>query len=643
MGEEMTEEKISTEEEESEDKVVITAIQEYKKEAEEARKSRIEKNKQNMDAYLGIQNLEDKAEGQSQEFIPKVAMAVEQTTSFIKKAMVDFGEWFSVTLSKDSPIKEHKVTNYISSLLEHQMDFSSKMADGIKVGLLKSLIILKVYPRKKTKKKFVVQIDMQPQTTMDGLEEIAEMVPVEELIEESFDYDEVQVDIVDPRGYYPDPTGNGLYEIHETTSDLFKIKELAEGEDSIYDKSVVDQLVDDNIAEEEKFEKAKDANQDEATPPAFRKKVIITEFWGDILDSKGKVIHKNVVAAMANGKYLIRKPTPNPRWDGESPFAQAPLVRVPFSVWHKALYDHVVDLNFALNDLFNLMLDGGMASVWGINQLRTNDLVNPADVSNGIPQGTTLQVKDSLPDGTKVFERVSTGNVPPEALAMYNIVDKEHQAASLVNDIKMGMLPAKQVKATEVIESTQQSASFFEGIIKDLEQKLISKVLTKIWNTILQVKHVDEDMLIDYMGKEEAAIFLEMSPKKRFATFSGSKFKVFGLSAVLSRIKDFQKLMALMQAAMGNPMLFQAFVKKYSPDKIIKQIIKTLNINPSTIELDKQEKEELPQNMQELPAFQEMLNGGKASAKGNGDSSMSSDINQAEKPSGFTGTSEETQ
>ena len=71
-------------------------------------------------------------------------------------------------------------------------------------------------------------------------------------------------------------------------------------------------------------------------PPAFRKRVVLHEFWGTLLDNRGRVIAERQVATMANDRYLIRPPEDNPFWHGQSPFVCAPLVRVPFSVrWNR--------------------------------------------------------------------------------------------------------------------------------------------------------------------------------------------------------------------------------------------------------------------------------------------------------------------
>jgi hypothetical protein len=50
------------------------------------------------------------------------------------------------------------------------------------------------------------------------------------------------------------------------------------------------------------------------------------------------------------------------RSSASPPFVAASLMRVPLSVWHKALFDNAVNLNIAMSELFSLLLDVGLAA-----------------------------------------------------------------------------------------------------------------------------------------------------------------------------------------------------------------------------------------------------------------------------------------
>ncbi len=442
-----------------------------------------------------------------------------------------------------------------------------------------------------------------------------------------------KIDLIRPKDFGIDPKGQFVQ--HYTEKELWQVIEDSEGEYAMYDPEVVKQIEVDSTNWERETDIANETNEpvDHAKPP-FRKMVQLTEHWGILLNEDGRVSHRNIVCTVANDKYLIRKPTANPNWHQQSPFVYGPLLRVPFSTWHKALFDYAVDLNLALNQLFNLIVDGGIATVWGTRQVKLGLVENASDFTDGIPAGATFLLKPEAPAGEPVCMVVSTGTVPPDALATFNLLDREFQAASLNNDMKMGLLPPRQVKATEMVETSNQSSVFFESIIFDYENNIIRPALWKFWLTMLQ--HTDDwdaEDVVGNIGIEAASELLQMSPAKRYATYAvGAKFKVFGLSSVLARTKEFQKIMAMFQILGQNPMLAQAFMARFSPDKGLDQIFRSLNIDPETIEMDEIEKAQLPQRMQEMAAFAQMMGGGQkkgADGEGGAGPELPAQINQA--------------
>ena len=101
------------------------------------------------------------------------------------------------------------------------------------------------------------------------------------------------------------------------------------------------------------------------------------------------------------------------------------------------------------------MLDGGIAAVWGIKQLRIEDLEDPSQIEDGIKQGMTLAVKQTLPHNAKVLETVSEGEVPKESMAVFEYLNKEFTSAAMTNELKLGALPPKQVRLLSALESSQ--------------------------------------------------------------------------------------------------------------------------------------------------------------------------------------------
>lgn len=639
----------------------LTLIQltgQYIKEAETARRDRLKQNKRNRDTYLSRQDWSHKREGQSREFLPKLSVAVEQFVAFAKKALTQLGPWYSVSFGKDSKatLSELAARNLLDTFFDQLLvednkysNITTLVGDALKSGSLESLMTFKVHGGRVTERKFSVE----PPTPFLDQETGQSGISPERLVSEEIRPWRLRIDLIRQEDYYPDPTGKGLYEIHRSEQDLSYIMQRAE--EGIYDKAAVDRIKETFTKEIDQSRSAKGIAQATAQVPSFRKKVMVDECWGSILNEKSEIIQSNVFWTIANNSVVLRKPTPNPFWHQESPFITTPLIRVPHSTWHKALYDDPSSLNIAVNELFNLMLDGGLASVWGTRQLRIDDLDNPLDIADGIPQGATLNVRSTLPHGAKVLETVTEGKVPPDAMAIMEMLSREFAMASLSNEIKQGNFPSKQIRATEIVEASQSQGITLDAIAGDIE-KMLEKLIRKAWLTILQnLDDVSVPEIVSSIGAANAIQLAQMSKAERFATFANSAaFKVHGLSSMMAKVRDFQKLMAALQSIMNNPILLQAFFKRYSGDKVLAYMLKALDINPDAMARDEQEQQRLDQDLQELAAFTQLMQNGESAqnadsetkpgatgfTSGNvGGSNLPAEINQAGNPlTGMVGT-----
>jgi len=322
--------------------------------------------------------------------------------------------------------------------------------------------------------------------------------------------------------------------------------------------------------------------------PDFRRRVLIRECWGTLLNNEGKIIAENVVCATANDRFLIRRPDKYPFWNQKDPYVVAPIVRVPWSVWHRALMDAPTDLNQSLNEIYNLLLDAGLQSVWGIKQLRADLLEDPSQVSDGIPPGETLLVSQNALPNQKVLERVDTGSLSSEGVNIFNLTQSEFNQSALTNDLRLGVLPPRAVKATEVTEASQSLTSVFNGTGKAIEEDFVAPLLEKQNDLCMQMADdMDSDEVKAIIGKERYEQIKDISPKQRFArTVNGSTFKVFGVSQTLSKIKDFRKLTTVMQTIATSDVLSEEFAKEYSFAKFLGEIIRSLDIDEDKIKLD---------------------------------------------------------
>ncbi len=564
------------------EKTIINCLTKYREEADLARKDRIQQNRLNFDCYHLKQDWSYKQKGQSREFLPKMSMAVEQASNFLQQGLTDIGDWFRVETQpgiNEDALKIKPKAIYL--LLQRQLEkagFMASVGQASKLGLIGSLMIAKVGGRLVNKPIFRTKTELKN----FSFKKI--------LIKKEDKVWELEISLVRQEDYFPDPTGNGLYEMQDIYMDYHEVLALSEGKNAIYDKEVVKKLSGSypSQAAESEYAKSRETGQMPAHN-GYRKQVKLTEIWGNILDENGELIYENVVTTIANDQFVIQKPTPNPYWHGESPFVVTPIIPVPHSVWGKALMDAPSMLNRASNEMFNLILDGGMMSVHGIKQLRKNYLEDESQVEDGIEPGTTLTVNSSMPPGSQVLERVDTATVPADGLNVLNLLNQEFNASALTNDLRMGVASFRAVKATEVAEASQTITSMFSGMAKNIEFSFITPILEKSWKVCAQhMNDIDSNEIKALLGERVAATILAMGQEEVFAeTVQGCKFQTFGISATLNKQKDFTKLTALLQTIGTSEVLTEAFIQKYDFTKMLDEIMKSLDINPFRIEADK--------------------------------------------------------
>lgn len=563
----------------SQEHEVVRIVTAAKREAEEARISRYLQNDLNYLFYHGKQDMSHKKAGQSQEFLPSQMMAVEQIAAMLKQGLIDFGDWFSIEPAAGvrDPLFTIDESRKLMQKWLKDCDFGIFLEDSLKSALLGSLMVSKVGVKNVPNPKFVVKRKKAPVGYTETLERKDEkrMVPA--------------LGLVRPRDWFPDPTGDVLYRVERVELDYHKLVQIAEANPDEYDVKLIKEIGVALSSPQDMTALQKSRETGQAVPASTaRLRCRLLEFWGTLVNQRGEVIAENCVTTIANETWVIRRPGPNPYWHKMLPYVVAPLIRVPWSEWHKSLMDAPTMLNRAKNELFNLILDSGLASVFGVRQVRPHWILNPERLSNGLAPNDVISVGPQCPPGMKAIETVSTGAMSQEALQALNVVSSEFNSASLTNDLRMGVLPSRSVKATEVVEASQSISGTLGNVAHTIEDSYVVKVLELIWLTMLQ--HVDDFEAEEYvaiLGPERAAEINKFSKMKRFAKcVSGHQFKVFGLTQTLNKIKDFRKLTTLLQTLSQSPTLMDEFMKRYDLVKFLTQIMKALDVDVDQIKLD---------------------------------------------------------
>jgi hypothetical protein len=562
-----------------EDKAILDWILACRSEADEAKRERMNRNKDNYDMFHLRHDFSHKQKGQSTEVLSKQQMAVDTIRSFFQQALVEIGDWWSAEACYPQAeeamlVKPHEITKLTNSQLE-KANYFSHVGSSIQTALLASLAISKTYGCMKPKPRFVSKKKGRGKQLKRWIEKVEDKTW------------EMKFDVVRAENFFPDPTGKGLYQIEDMWVDLHEVDALSKGENAIYDSAVVAKLPRGAASEtEDEFDKSRESGQSTSSS-GHRPKVKLTEYWGNILDKQGNIVFENIVCTVANDTVLLRPPEPNPLWHQESPYSTAPLMEVANSVWHRALMDAPTQHNRALNEMYNLLVDAGMMEVHGLKQLRKSALDNPAQVADGIPAGTTLVVNEMLPVGGQVIESLSPVKIPSEAFNIFNIMSQEFNASALTNDLRQGVMPFRAVKATEVVEASQTITSVFQGIAKNYESRQSTRELQLAWMTTAQNwDSISKEEFVALFGEQRGEELSQLAPEDVFAsTVNGIKFRVYGISLTLSKAQDYRKLQMLLQTVFSNPMLAEFFLKKYDPELLLGEIMTSLDIDKHKLEI----------------------------------------------------------
>jgi hypothetical protein len=93
------------------------------------------------------------------------------------------------------------------------------------------------------------------------------------------------------------------------------------------------------------------------------------------------------------------------------------------------------------------------------------------------------------------------------------------------------------------------------------------------------------------LGEDRYLTIIRIGKEGLFSkAYDGFQFKVFGISKILAKQKDFRKFTALLQTIASSDLLVEEFIKQYSMGKFLGKIIKSLDINEDEIRVGEQEK-----------------------------------------------------
>ena len=525
---------------------IVEILNGYRLEAENSRElSRGQRDRtweDNIDLYWNRFDFSQKQNWQANEVLPEAPQFVNRFAATMRQSLTRDGEFFTVEHPADP---NGDISGVVKKLMNmfldrcgrnatgHPVEFGSVFEDIMKLAAMMAACSAVTYKER------------------DG---------------EGY----VAVDVVDPREFYLDPTGRGLYRFKRTYMDLHELDALAQlknGKDKfIYNVENIEKLQSFGSTEDkEDREKLADHGMEETST---REPIRIDEYLCDLVDNQGNIRFTNYLFIVANDQHLIRGPEKNPWWHKRDWVVFAPAISVPLSVYGKTYMEDWSKLARTFNELTNLILDAVHTNSMNAFIAKPTALEDPDQLEEGIHPNKIFYAEEDE-DLKQVIQALELGKLPPEAITMWQAIKKELQEGALFSEIALGQLSRGEKTATEISESQQGSATTLQSIAKNIETNHLEPTFQLIWMTGLQHLHKMKDQVIAAVG--EPAYEMLIARRKDFIK-DKITFKVDAISGLIDRNEKFKKLMSLLQIISSNELLLKTFMEQTDASVLLRKI-----------------------------------------------------------------------
>jgi len=539
---------------------IVKYIVACKQESEDARTTRQEVWDKCWNAFNCYQDYSKKEDWQSKIFIPKANTFVEQATSAVKKALVYSPDmqFFNIEGVDEKDKKYAPLVQKLIKFWFKRIDFVSTFTNATRVAFITGYSPVKLFWKKEPVYKIEKNLDEKGNITLSP--------------EKTYD-SKLCIVPIDPYNMFPDPYTDGInkpkYRIERSWVDLADIKRLAE--EGIY-KNVNDLLNDYAPDEYKKTLERLGIDTDNASE--YRKKVLIYEFWGDIYDKDGDLQYENCLAVVANEKYLLRGPIDNPFWHKRSPYIDVIPRPYPFRVYGQGLIEFILNLQFAINNFANMIMDDLNIAIMKAFEADINRIENPEDLRSIAP-GDIIKTQSGTTPAIRPIFTGDTSGIQIALNALY-LLDREAQNNTGVTENLIGAPTSKgRPTAKEISIKTAQALGIFDSMARELEEKALSKMVEMSYFLILQFMDDFSSPTIQNILGDEGLFLVNMDTDQRKAEIMGNyNFQASGISIMFDRQEMAEKLLTLL-GIIGKD---QQLAMQTDRRKVLEKLIHNLNL-----------------------------------------------------------------
>lgn len=570
-----------------------------------------------LNLYNNDYDFSKKAPWQSQSWVPKVPSAIRKTAAILKRSLVRAKEMFTVT----TDIKKYKTfAPAIQQLIKTwliKLKFTHSFIESLQMGLMCNLMIFKVYfkldenvieetilpvrsdsitdyisPTKGLTVEQQMIMKLFPESSFlppePGIEKSALKLPVKlkNKVTKQKRSGTLYVVPINPFYWNIDPTGRNKYCYHTVFLDVGDFTDRAESMG--YNTAFIKELKESDYTEVGTTY-AETAHTGRLHLHSHRKQIMLREYWGDVINSDGEIVHRNVTWTIANGKHVVRKPIKNWFLHGTWPFVWGPVTKKPFSVWHKSFLEDSYKLAESITDLFNVLMDSNTYAMAKAFELDLDVVDDPDQVAGGVVPGKTLFKRGGGNPGMRMVQEITLGTTPVQGLRIFQALGELWENETGLTEFITGKPTQRgRATATEVTEKGGQAMSMMEDLAFDVEDFVLAPLLEMIYKVLLQFQVDFEDprlaSLSDAVKKELYNVsYLSNEQKKRYIDVFN--FNCRGMSGIIAKIAEMKKVLMFLKEMSQIP----GALDRVKMDELISKVVEGMNWDPMKILLSDDE------------------------------------------------------
>lgn len=500
---------------------------------------------------------QDKEEWQSQVWIPKPFVAVEQAAALIRRSLLDSPDFWGIQgTGDDDKLRAAKVWKPLLKLLLDRTDFAPLYATGTKVGFIMGVCGYFKLRWQVTQTPQLSGVSVDPDTGFI----LPEFAPRTQST--------LALDYVLPWRIRRDPDTapgknfSGTYLWHSEFKDRAALRSMERAWDAqalarVLDTGRVGAQPDSGDLQESEQRDAL-RKQYAYERHRFRHSYLVDEGWLDIIDEHGDGVLPNGFLVHSHGEILYG-PAPSPIWATDLdtgrrkwPFVAAPAIDHPARFEGRGILEQDADLSLLYANTLNLFVD---AMNWKVNpgtEIYQQGLIDYDDTSDYPGKLWWKNVKE------QVLTTARRGEIDvASVMAFLNFVDTQRQEANFVNNFVTG-LPGYRSNITkgEVQLRAGQSMSVFESMARNLEMGGRECVALAYDLTMQHMGGNDFTMpsVVSVLGPEKALLLAQMPLSERIQTLQGNyAFTFTGVSQALQKADLLAKTMQFATLAASGP------------------------------------------------------------------------------------------